>query len=111
MKYLRCTSSNVYTYLVRVGEVSEVLLHSTVEGEVNKLSHINQTCPKVVRKLQGILASQSDFDLANVVENNVVDPTPFTRRNIKMSTVIHSCDVAALKGGTIKEPKKMLNPN
>lgn len=37
MKYTRCTTSNLYTYIVRVGEESEVLLNSIVEGKGNKL--------------------------------------------------------------------------
>ena len=35
-KYTRCATTNLYTYVVGVGLESEVLLHSTVEGEGKK---------------------------------------------------------------------------
>ena len=56
-----------------------------------------------------MLASPSDYDLANAVENNIVGSTPFTRRNIRIATVIHGWNVAALKGKTTKSPSKMPN--
>ena len=59
--------------------------------------------------MQEVLTSPSDYDLANTVENNVVGSTPFTRRNIRIATVINGRDVAALKGKTTKKPSKMPN--
>ena len=56
-----------------------------------------------------MLASPSDYDLANAVENNVIGSTPFTRQNIRTATAIHGCDVAALKQKTTKKPSKMPN--
>ena len=89
----------------------DVLLHSTVEGEGSKFSNIDQTRAKAVRELQEVLASPSDYDLANAVENNIVGSTPFTRRDIRIATVIHGRNVAALKGKTTKSPSKMPNPD
>ena len=58
-----------------------------------------------------MLASPSDYNLANAVENNIVGSTPFTRRDISIATVIHGRNVAALKGKTTKSPSKMPNPD
>ena len=41
MKFTRCRTMNLYTYIVN--EESEVLIHSTVAGESNKFSNIDQT--------------------------------------------------------------------
>ena len=111
MKYTWCVKSNLYTYVVGEGEENDVLLHSTVEGEGSKFSNINQTRAKAVRELQEVLASPSDYDLANAVKNNIVGSTPFTRRDIRIATVIHGRNVAALKGKTTKSPSKMPNPD
>ena len=81
MKYTRCETLNLYMYVIGKDEEKDVLLHSTVEGEGRKFSNINQTCAKAVRELQEVLASPSDYDLANAVENNVIGSTPFTRKN------------------------------
>ena len=72
-------------------------MHSTIEGEETKFSTIDQTCAKVVRELQEVLASSSDYNLVNTVENNAVGSTPFTRNDIRIATAIHGCDVAVLK--------------
>ena len=58
-----------------------------------------------------MLVSPSDYDLANAVENNVVGTTPFTRRDIRIVTVIHGHDVIVLIGKTTKKPSKMPNAN
>ena len=58
-----------------------------------------------------MLVSSSDYDLANVVEDNIVGSTPFTRRDIRITTAIHGCNVAALKRKTTKKPSKMPNTN
>ena len=66
MKFARCETTNLCTCVI--DEESEVLIHSTVAGESNKFSNINQTKAKAVHKLQEVLASPSDYDLANAVE-------------------------------------------
>ena len=43
MKYTRYATSNLYAYIVKVGEEHKVLLHSTVEGESDEYSEIDQT--------------------------------------------------------------------
>ena len=58
-----------------------------------------------------MLASPSDYDLANAVKNNVVGTTPCTRRDIRIATVIHRRDVAALKEKTTKKQSKIPNAN
>ena len=58
-----------------------------------------------------MLATSSDYDLANVIENNIVESTPFTRRDVRIANIIHSCDVAGMKGKTTKKPSKMPNPD
>ena len=63
----------------------------------------------MVRELQEVLASPSDYDLANAGENNLVGTTPFTRRDIEITPVIHKRDGAALKGKTTKKPSKIHN--
>ena len=95
MKLARSKTTNLYTYVI--DEESEVLIHSTVAGESNKFSNIDQTRAKAVRKLQELLASSSDYNLVNTVENNAVGSTPFTRKDIRIATAIHGCDVAVLK--------------
>ena len=61
--------------------------------------------------MQEVLASQSDYDLANAIENNVtLGSTPFTRRDVRIATIIHDRDVAGTKGKTTKKPSKSLIP-
>ena len=109
MKFTMCQNTSLYMYVIE--EESEVLIHSTVAGESNKFFNIDQAQAKAVRELQEVLASPSDYDLANAVENSVVGTTPFTRRNIRIATIIHGHDVAALKGKTNKKPSEMPNAN
>ena len=87
-----------------------ILVDVTVEGKEAKFSNINKTHAKAVHKLQDILVSPSNNNLTNAVENNIVGPISFTRRDIRISTVIHGqWDVAALKGKTTNKPSKILN--
>ena len=65
------------------GTDHSVLLHSTVEEESSKFSQIDQSRAKAVWEMQQILASPSDYDMANAIENNVVRATPFTRRDVR----------------------------
>ena len=69
-KLARGKITNLCTYVIDAER--EVVIYSTVEWEGNKFSTTNQTCTKAVRELQVVLASPSDYDLANAVENNVV---------------------------------------
>ena len=66
---------------------------------------------KVVREMQQVLASPSDYNLANAIKNNVVGSTPFTRRDVRIANIIHSCDVVGMKGKTTKKPSKMPDPD
>ena len=111
MKYTRCITSNMYTYVVRFDEESKILLHLTVEGERNKFSYIHQTCTRAVCELQEVLASPSDFDLTNTIENNIIGSTPFTRRDAEIATAMHGRGVAGMKGEITKKLSKMPNPN
>ena len=97
--------------MIEEGKDNNVLIHSTVEGESNKFSQIDQTQAKAVREMQQVLASPSNYDLANAIENNVVGATAFTRRDVRIANIIHGCDVAGMKGKTTKKPGKMPNPN
>lgn len=56
------------------------------------------------------MASPSDHDLANAVGNNVVGSTPFTRRDVRIATLIHGRDVAGLKEKTNQETKQDAQP-
>ena len=58
-----------------------------------------------------MLASPSNYDLANAIKNNIVGATPFTRRDVRIANIIHGRDVARLKGKETKKPSKMPNPN
>ena len=100
----------VHIYVEEITE-NNVLIHSTVEEESNKFSQINQTREKAVREIQQVLASQSNYDLANAIENIVVGATPFTRRYVRIADIIHGCDVAGMKGKTTKKPSKMPSPD
>ena len=60
-----CAKSNLYTYVIEEGKEHEVLFHSTVEGESEKFSQIDQTKAKAVYEMQEVLASPSNYDLAN----------------------------------------------
>ena len=86
-------------------------MHLTVEGESDKFSQIDQTRAKAVREMQEVLASPSDYDLANAIENNAVGSTPFSRRDVRISNIIHGRDVAAIKGKSTKRPSKIPNPD
>ena len=41
MKYKRCPRTNLYMYVIEEGKENNVLMHSTVEEESNKLSQID----------------------------------------------------------------------
>ena len=111
IKYTQCPKTNLYTYVIEEGKENNVLLHSTVEEECNKLSQIDQTRAKAVREMQQVLASPSNYDLANAIKNNVVRATPFTRRDVRIANIIHDRYVAGMKGKTSKKPSKMPNPD
>ena len=112
IKYTRCATTNVYTlYVVGVGKESEVLLHSTLEGERNKFSRLYQTSAKAVHELQEMLASPRDYDLANIIKSNVIRSIHFTRRDVRIATLIHGCDIAGIKRKTTRKPSKIRNPN
>ena len=98
-------------YVIEEGKANNVLLHSTVEEGSNKFSQTDQTQTKAVREMQQVLASPSNYDMENAIQNNVVRATPFTRRDVKIADVIHGCDVVALKGKLTKKQSKMLNPD
>ena len=61
--------------------------------------------------MQQVLASPSNYDMANAIENNVVGATPYTRRDVRNADIIHGRDVAALKGKSTKKQSKMPNPD
>ena len=61
--------------------------------------------------MQEFLISPSDYDLANAIENNMVGATPFTRRDVRIASIIHSADVAGMKRKSVKRPSKMQNPD
>ena len=88
-----------------------MLLHATVEDNEAGFSTIDRTRAKAVREMQEVLASPSDYDLANAIENNVVGATPFTRRDVRIASIIHGPDVAGMKGKSVKRPSKMPNPD
>ena len=111
MKYARCPRTNLYTYVVGNGREHNVLLHSTVEEESNKFSQIDQSQAKAVSEMQQVLASLSNYDMANAIENNVVGATPFTRRDVRNADIIHGRDVAALKEKPTKKQSKVPNPD
>lgn len=95
MKFARFKTTNSYMYVIE--EESEVLTYSTVASESSKFSSIDQTQAKAVRELQQVLGSPSDYDLANAVKSNVVSSISVTRRDIRITTVTHGRDTAALK--------------
>ena len=111
MKYTRCPRTNLYTYVVGEEKENKVLLHATVEDNEERFSTIDQTRAKAVREMQEVLASPSNYDLANAIENNVVGSTPFTRRDVQIASIIHGADVAGMKGKLVKKPSKMKNPD
>ena len=111
MKYTRCPRTNLYTYVVEEGKGNDVLIHTTVEGKSERFSQIDQSRAKAVREMQEVLASSSDYDLANAIENNVAGSTPFIRRDVRIANIIHGRDVAAMKGKSTKRPSKMPNPD
>ena len=51
MKYIQCPRTNLYTYVVEEGKGNDVVIHSTVEGESDKFSQIDQTQAKAVCKM------------------------------------------------------------
>ena len=111
VKYKLCPRTNLYTYVIKEGKENNVVLHSTVEEESNKFSQKDQTRAKAVREMQQVLVSPSNYDLANTFENNVVQATLFTRRDVRIANIIYGCDVAALKGKSTKRQSKMPNPD
>lgn len=66
-----------------------IILHVTVEGGEVILSNTDTALAKAVWELQEVLTSPSNFDLANLVKNSLVNPSPFARRDIIIATVIH----------------------
>ena len=111
MKYTQCPRTNLYTYVVGEAKENNVLMHATVEGNSDQFSPIDRTRVKAVCEMQEVLASPSDYDLANAIENNIVGATPFTRRDVRIADIIHGRDVAGMKGKSTKKPSKMPNPD
>lgn len=110
IKFTPYKFTNLYAYNIEERfELVSVLAYTTVEVEESKYSNINGICAKAVRELQEVLTSISNYDLASTIENNVVGPSPFNRRDIMITTAIHGRDVAALKGTTTKKPSKISN--
>ena len=48
--------------------------------------------------MQQVLASPSDYDLINAIENNVVESTFFTRRDVRNASIMQGHGVVGLKG-------------
>ena len=46
--------------------------------------------------------SPGDYNLANVIENNVIGPSPFNRRDNRITNNINGRNEVALKGKTTK---------
>ena len=61
--------------------------------------------------MQKVLASPSDYKLANAIENNVFRSTAFTRRDVRIANIIHGHNAAGLKGKITKKASKMSNPD
>ena len=111
MKYTRCPRTNLYTSVVGETKENKVLLHATAEDNEERFSIIDWTCAKAVQEMQEVLGSPSDYDLANAIENNVVGAIPFTRMDVRITSVIHGADVAGKKQKSVKKPTKMPNPD
>ena len=108
VRFGKCEITNLYC--LKVGEPQAVALaHVTVEGQSAKYSNIDTNRALAARNLQEILASPSNCDLANAVDNNVIGRNGFTRRDIKLANEIYGRDVAALKRKTTKKGSKMQN--
>jgi hypothetical protein len=109
--YIKFTPSNngMYCLDIRSDDNNEphVMAIQTVKDEQSKFSNIDCTRAEAIRKLQEVLACPSDFDLANAVEHNVIGNNPFTRRDVRIAKQIYGPDVAALKGKTVKQQRKM----
>ena len=58
-----------------------------------------------------MLASPSNYDLANAIKNNVVGTTPFTRRDVRITHIFHGHNGVALKGKSTKRQSMMPNPD
>ena len=97
--------------MIEEGKENDVLIHLTVEEASYKFSQINQTRANTVCEMQQVLASPSDYDLANGIANSVVGSIPFTRRDVRIANIIHGRNIAGMKGKTTKKPSKMQNPD
>ena len=57
--------------------------------------------------MQQVLASLSDYNLANAIESNVVGSTPFTRRDVRIANIMHGYNITGMKGKPTKKPGMM----
>jgi hypothetical protein len=109
--YIKFLPSNNGMYCLDIGSDNNnephVMAIQTVKDEQSKFSSIDCTRAEAIRKLQEVLACPSDFDLANTVEHNVIGNNPFIRRDVRIAKQIYGPDVAALKGKTVKQQRKM----
>jgi hypothetical protein len=109
--YIKFIPSNNGMYCLDIGSDNNNEPHvmdiQTVKDEQSKKINIDCTRAEAIRKLQEVLVCQSDFDLANAVEHNIIGNKPFTRRDIRIAKQIYGPDVAALKGKTVKQQSKM----
>jgi hypothetical protein len=102
------TPNGMYCININVdGDDHVAMAHQTIKGESAHFSAIDCRRASKVRDLQEILACPCDNDLANAIENNVIDNNPFTRRDVPIAKKIFGRDVPAMKGKTVKRKSKM----
>lgn len=108
LSFCNCPISNLYWLDIKEVESKEVVMSViTVDGQ--KYEHLILYCTRgrKLRELQHILAFPSDNDLANAVENNVIEHNSFGRKNIKITENISGPSVPGLKGKTVKQKSKL----
>ena len=73
------------------------LLHSIAATENVRYLAADVRRVEGMRELQIVLVSPNIVDLVNIVDNNGIGPSLFTRRDIQIVEQIHGVDVAAKK--------------
>jgi hypothetical protein len=108
--YIRFTRTTNGMYCIDINtdeNATMVMAHQTVKGESAKFSALDCRGAEKIRDLQEVLACPIDFDLANVVEHNVIGNNPFTQRDVWIAKQIFGPDVPAMKGKTVKRKSRM----
>lgn len=87
LQFHKCPTASLYQlhikeaekegYILTVMSVGSKSKLITVEDNIKDYSLLDCTCAKKLQDLKQIIVCPSDEDLANIIENNIIENNPF----------------------------------